>query len=140
MLSFPDGASRSTIALSIIGDTIPERDEYIFIQLVDATGGATVAPGDGGTTRIVIEANDNAAGVVGLSPLSRSAVVGEGEQVTLVVQREVGFLGRVVLSWTISGLGDVAQEFVNASGVVVIEDVRTYAPSCTYRLQCLFHM
>lgn len=96
---------------------------------MDATGGATVAPGEGSIARIVIEANDNAAGIVGLSPLSRSAVVSEGEQAVLVVERRTSFLGRVAVSWQISGSDDVTQEFVNASGVVAIEDVRICGPT-----------
>ena len=123
MLTFPSGVSRSSIAISILEDNIPERDEDIVIALTNPTGGATVAPGDGGTTLVIIEANDNAAGVVGLAPFSRSAVVGEGETASLVVERRIGSLGVVAVNWEILGPGNVAEEFVSTSGTAMFEDV-----------------
>lgn len=123
MLTFPNGASRSTIAITIFEDLLPERDEELLIALMNPTGGATVAPGDGGTTLVIIEANDNAAGVVSLSPLSRSAVVGEGEQVVLTVERRLGALGEVAVDWEISGPGNVTLEFEVATGSAIFEDV-----------------
>ena len=104
-------------------DNLPERNEDLQVALLNPTGGATVAPGDGGRTLVVIEANDNAAGVVGLAPLSRSAVLGEGESVLLTVQRVVSALGMVAVQWEISGPGDVGTEFVDVNGTAVFEEV-----------------
>ena len=115
--------SRSDIAISVLEDDIPERDEDLLVALVSPTGGATVAPGEGGTTLVIIEANDNAAGVVGLAAFSRSAVVAEGELELLTVERRIGNLGRVAVDWEISGPGDVTQEFVSVSGTALFEEV-----------------
>jgi len=122
-LTFADRVIRLSIAITILQDDIPERDEDLLVGLLNPTGGATVAPGNGGTTLIIIGANDNAAGVVGLAPLSRSAVVGEGEVVALSVQRAVGALGVVAVVWNISGPGNVTEEFVNVTGTDVFEEV-----------------
>ena len=129
-MTFADGVSRTSIAITILQDDIPERDEHLLVALLDPTGGATVAPGNGGTTLIIIEANDGAAGVVGLAPSSRSAVVGEGEVVFLSVQRAVSALGVVAVQWSISGPGNVATEFVNVTGTEVFEEVGEMIIEC----------
>ena len=110
-------------AITILQDNLPERNEDLQVALLNPTGGAMVAPGDGGRTLVVIEANDNAAGIVGLAPLSRSAVLGEGESVLLTVQRVVSALGMVAVQWEISGPGDVGTEFMDVNGTAVFEEV-----------------
>ena len=123
MLTFLDGSDRSSIAITILEDDIPERDEDLLIALTNPTGGATVAPDNGGTTLVIIEANDNAAGIVGLAPFSRSAVVAEGQEESLVLERRIGALGVVAVDWEITGPGNVTQEFVAASGTATFTEV-----------------
>lgn len=125
VLTFSDGEVRSTVAITILADNIPERDETIFVILSNPVGGATVGPGDEGNTLIIIEANGAAAGVVGFDPLSRSAVVGEDESVSLVVQRSVSALGIVAVDWELSTVdgGNPASQFVSTSGTAVFNEV-----------------
>ena len=127
VLSFPDGSDRSSIAITILEDDIPERDEDLLIALTNPTGGATVAADNGGTTLVIIEANDNAAGIVGLAPFSRSAVVTEGQVESLVLKRRIGALGVVAVDWEITGPGNVTQEFVGVSGTATFTEVREVA-------------
>lgn len=78
-LTFSENEVTKSIILGILPDSIPERDETIILSLVNATNGAVVATGEGGSVTVVIESNDNAAGIVGVAPQSRSAVVEEGK-------------------------------------------------------------
>ena len=123
-LRFADGESRTTVALTILDDNEPEIDENFMVTLSNPTGGARVAPDDEGRTLIIIEANDAAAGVVGLAPLSRSTVVGEGESAILTLMRSVSTFGAVEVEWLISGTsGNASLEFVTVSGVARFEEV-----------------
>ena len=130
VLTFAEGVTRSTISLIIFEDSLPERDEDIFVTLSDPTGGAVLAGNGGSTVRVVIEANDNAAGIVGLVDTARSAIVNEGETVNLGLERTVGNLGEVDVDWKISGTGNVSQDFVSATGTARFQDVCTNI--CTY--------
>ena len=77
-LIFLEGETRKSIILEILSDSLPERDETIILTLVNASGGAAVAEDGGQRVAIVIEANDNAAGIVRLALESRAAVLSEG--------------------------------------------------------------
>ena len=125
LLTFSDGEVRSTVAITILADDIPERDETIYVVLSNPVGGATIGPGDEGNTLIIIEANGAAAGVVGFAPLSRSAVVGEDESVGLLVQRSVSALGMVAVDWELSTMDgrDPANDFVSTFGTAVFNEV-----------------
>ena len=123
-ITFQDGMDSSIIILSILEDDIPERNEDIIVQLTGVTGGASIADGDGGRVVVTIMANDRAAGVVGFGPFSRSAVVSEGEQVNLTAVRTVSSLGRVRITWEVTG-PDVSAEFVNITGSAVFNEVST---------------
>ena len=125
-LRFADGEIRTTVALTILGDDEPEIDEDFTVTLTNPTGGSRVAPGNEGMTRIVIEANDGAAGVVSLAPLSRSTVVGEGESAALTLVRELSTFGAVEVEWLISGTsgGNASLEFVTINDIARFEEVR----------------
>ena len=124
-ITFQDGMDSSIIILSILEDNIPERNEDIIVQLTGVTGGASIADGNGGRVEVTIMANDRAAGVVGFGPSSRSAVVSEGEQVTLMAVRTASSLGRVRITWEVTG-PDVSAEFVNINGSAVFDEVSTH--------------
>ena len=130
VLTFAEGVTRSTISLIIFEDSLPERDEDIFVILTDPRGGAVLAGNGGSTVRVVIEANDNAAGIVGLIDAARSAIVNEGETVNLDLERTVGNLGEVDVDWEISGAGNVSRDFVSTTGTARFQDVCSYI--CTY--------
>ena len=123
VLTFADGVSRATVALTILADDIPERDETIRVVLSNSMGGASVGPM--GTSLIVIEANDGAAGVVGFDSLSRSAVIGEGEQGGVEIVRTVSALGVVRVAWqlTTDTGEDPTNEFGSTSGTATFQDV-----------------
>lgn len=123
---FEEGETETTIALIILADDIPEIDETVVVSLSNPTNGATLAPGGRSTATVVIDANDGVAGVVGLTPFSRSAVVGEGDRVVFELERTLSAMGRVEVDWTISGPGDPALEFDNIRGTTVFMEVSFY--------------
>lgn len=129
VLDFEAGETRKTITVFINSDDIPEADETINVSLSGSTQGASVAPASESTVTIVIEANDNAAGIFGFAADSRAAVVREGANVYLTVDRAVGQLGDVLVYWNISGLGDITNDFESTSGTVLFEEVRNSALS-----------
>lgn len=124
-LTFQDGVNFLIITITILEDEIPERNEDIVVQLTGVTGGATIADGDGGRVYITIMANDRAAGIVGFAPSSRSAVTSEGEGVALIVSRIISSLGRVGITWEVTGI-NVINEFVNTTGYSIFEEVHNY--------------
>lgn len=123
MLTFDDQTSSNVISLILFEDSLPERDEDIVISLSNPTGGAVLASNGESMVTVIIGANDNAAGIVGLAATSRSAIVSEGETVSLAVERSVGNLGVVEVDWEISGPGNVTEEFAMSSGTATFEDV-----------------
>ena len=122
-LTFQDGINMMSISIIILEDEIPERNEDIVVQLTAVTGGATIADNSGNTVTITIMANDRAAGVIGFAPSSRSAVVSEGEEVTLIVSRMISSLGTVRITWEVTG-NNVSTEFANVTGYSVFEEVK----------------
>jgi len=124
VLTFLDGDNRESIALTILADDLPERDETIQVVLSNPVGGASI--GDMGMTLVVIEANDLAGGVVGFDPLSRSAVIAEGESGGVRVVRSVSAFGVVQVSWRLTTQDgqDPATEFIGTSGTATFQDVR----------------
>lgn len=122
-LVFNDGETRFTIALLILADNLPEIDETLTVSLSNPTGGASIASGEQGRATIIIDANDGVAGVVGLSSLSRSAVVGEGETVMFEVVRRQSAMGLVEVDWQITGT-NAALEFVSIQGTDIFQEVR----------------
>ena len=124
-LRFADGETRTTVALTILGDDEPEIDEDFTVTLTNPTGGSRVATGNEGRSRVIIEANDGAAGVVALSPLSRSTIVGEGESAVLTLMRGLSTFGAVEVEWLISAIGggNASLEFVTVNDIARFEEV-----------------
>ena len=118
-----DNSSKSYF-ISIKSDNIPEADEEIIIKLVNPTGGARVAPGVGNNVTVIIQANDGVAGQVGFDEQSRSLVVKEGSQVSLIVNRTQS-VGRVSVDWHVSG-ENASSDFVVVSGTVMFNEVGTF--------------
>lgn len=122
-MTFDEATTQRTVSLIIFEDTLPERDEHITVSLSDPTGGAVLAPDGGSVATVVIEANDNTAGIVGLVDSAHSVIVNEGDTVRLGLVRTLGNLGVVEVTWEISGDGDVSQEFIPASGTATFQEV-----------------
>ena len=120
---FDEGETETKISLVILADDIPEVDETVVLSLSNPTNGATLASGDGSRATVIIDANDGVAGVVGLTPLSRSAVVAEGERVGFELMRTLSAMGQVEVDWSISGTGDPALEFGSVRGTATLMNV-----------------
>ena len=129
LLTFDEDTTQRTVSLIIYEDTLPERDEYIVVSLSNPTGGAVLASDGGSEVTVVIEANDNAAGSVGLMASARSVIVDEGDTVRLGLKRSLGNLGVVEVTWEISGPGNVSLEFVPSSGTATFQEVCSLSPS-----------
>ena len=130
VLDFAEGEFRKTITVFVNSDDIPEADETIRVTLSNPTQGAVVAPSNDSTVTIIIEANDNAAGIFGFAPNSRAAVISEGSNLTLLVERSVGQIGDVMVYWSITDLTDMgsgpdslANDFEAVSGSISFTDV-----------------
>ena len=121
-LVFDEGDMMKTVVLSVSADALPELDETIVVSLTAPTNGAVLSP-DRSSVTIVILANDEVAGMVGFSPQSRSAVVGEGQRAEFTVERVLSALGRVEVNWTISGNSDPSLEFTAIAGTAVFMEV-----------------
>ena len=119
--TFRDGVRMFTTTITILEDDIPERNEDIVVQLTGVTGGGTIAD-DGSSVTIIIMANDRAAGVVGFPTSSRSVIASEGELVTLTVSRIISSLGRVEITWEVTGV-NAGNEFANTTGNALFEEV-----------------
>lgn len=124
---FEEGETKMTIALVILADDIPEIDETVVVSLSNPTNGATIASGGGSKATVIIDANDGVAGVGGLTPLSRSAVAGEGERLRFELARTFSAMGQVEIDWTISGTGDPELEFDSIRGTATFMDVSMVA-------------
>eukprot|EP00064_Thunnus_orientalis_P005520 superscaffoldBa00000542_g5534 len=72
-----NGDLKKTIEIVIRDDIEPEDNESLMIGLVNTEGGSRILPSSD-TVTIVILANDNVAGIVGLHPSSRSVIAREG--------------------------------------------------------------
>ena len=121
---FANGVNASKRDLNVIvrPDSVPERNEQFVVKLVDPTGGARVASGLGQNVTVIIEANDGVAGRVSFAAESRSVVVAEGDQLTLVVTRSLPAAGRVLVDWQIEGV-NASADFQPHNGTVVFPDV-----------------
>jgi len=119
---FEEGEVMKTVVLVVSADALPELDETIVVSLTTPTNGAVLSA-DNSSVTIIILANDGVAGVVGFTPQSRSAVVGEGQRAEFIVERGLSALGRVEVNWTVSGNSDPSLEFTNIAGTAIFIEV-----------------
>jgi len=64
-LRFAPGDSELEIAVNVLDDNIPEREEYFRVALKNPKGGAEI--GFGGQVTVFIPTNDDAHGVIGFA-------------------------------------------------------------------------
>ncbi|XP_066512530.1 adhesion G-protein coupled receptor V1-like [Hoplias malabaricus] len=119
-LIFAEGDMRKTIDFFITDDTEPEDNETFRIGLVRTEGGSRILPSSD-TVTILILANDNAAGLVGFNPASRSVIVREGERVRLLVERTPPAIGNVTVQWRIEG-PQPSLTFMDISGILFFSE------------------
>ena len=127
---FERGETQTIIPFLISADDLPEIDETLIVSLSNPSDGARIATGGQGSATVIISANDGVAGVVGLSTLSRSAVVGEGERVLLQLMRTGSAMGLVEVDWQITG-ASASLEFVNIQGTEVFQEVLQSVSCCS---------
>nr|XP_011757031.1 G-protein coupled receptor 98 isoform X6 [Macaca nemestrina] len=103
-LMFEPGDREATIAVNILDDTVPEKEESFKVQLKNPKGGAEIGINDSVT--ITILSNDDAYGIVAFAQNSLYKQVEEMEQdslVTLNVERLKGTYGRITVAWEADG-------------------------------------
>ncbi|XP_032873159.1 adhesion G-protein coupled receptor V1 [Amblyraja radiata] len=103
-LVFEPGDKEAVIAVNILDDEMPEDAEFFTVRLINAKGGAEIGFNDHVT--IVIQANDDAHGIVGFAQSSLSKQVEELEQdskVTLSVERLRGTYRALTVHWVANG-------------------------------------
>ncbi|PNI73009.1 ADGRV1 isoform 11 [Pan troglodytes] len=103
-LIFEPGDREATIAVNILDDTVPEKEESFKVQLKNPKGGAEIGINDSVT--ITILSNDDAYGIVAFAQNSLYKQVEEMEQdslVTLNVERLKGTYGRITIAWEADG-------------------------------------
>ncbi|XP_053180894.1 adhesion G-protein coupled receptor V1 [Scomber japonicus] len=124
-LHFLPGDSELQIAVNVIDDGIPEKQESFQVSLKNPKGGAEI--GFGGQVTVIVPTNDDAHGVIGFAQNSLSMEVEELEQnnqISLSVQRRRGTFGRLTVHWAADGsLADIYP----TSGVVTFSEGQSVA-------------
>ncbi|XP_036063369.1 adhesion G-protein coupled receptor V1 [Onychomys torridus] len=103
-LIFEPGDREAIIAVNILDDTVPEKEESFRVQLQNPKGGAEI--GVSSSVRVNILSNDNAYGVIAFAQNSLHKQVEEMERdslVTLNVERLKGTHGRITVAWEAAG-------------------------------------
>ncbi|XP_016865453.1 adhesion G-protein coupled receptor V1 isoform X3 [Homo sapiens] len=119
-LIFEPGEREATIAVNILDDTVPEKEESFKVQLKNPKGGAEIGINDSVT--ITILSNDDAYGIVAFAQNSLYKQVEEMEQdslVTLNVERLKGTYGRITIAWEADGS---ISDIFPTSGVILFTE------------------
>ncbi|XP_014662998.1 PREDICTED: G-protein coupled receptor 98-like isoform X2 [Priapulus caudatus] len=103
ILNFKPGENQRVITIGIKDDGEPEMDEYIVVEVSNPGGGAAIA--DQNQVTVVIKANDQVAGLLGLS--KHSLIAREGDVMKVNITRTLPALGNVTVYWLIEGLSGV---------------------------------
>ncbi|XP_076021271.1 adhesion G-protein coupled receptor V1 [Genypterus blacodes] len=124
-LLFAPGVSELEIAVNVIDDDIPEKEELFHIILKNPKGGAEI--GFGGQVTVIVPTNDDAHGVIGFAQNSLFMEVEELEKnnpVSLSVERRRGTFGRLTVHWAASGS---LEDIFPSSGVVTFSEGQSVA-------------
>ncbi|KJE88342.1 hypothetical protein CAOG_00006 [Capsaspora owczarzaki ATCC 30864] len=122
-VTIPAGISSVQIAVTLLNDNVPEMDEFLYVQLVSASGGARVHPITN-FTDLCINRNDYPHGLLGFNSPSvmtlgqngeRRYLVKEGEFVTATVNRYYGSFRRVSGVVSILHNTTTSNDFVSGS-------------------------
>ena len=129
----PDGARNITLPVTILGDAVPELNESLLVTL---TAVELITPIDSGATPIlgpmteatlIILENDDPRGRFVLTTSDGGSEVDVVEPdslmlgVGLVVTRERGSIGRVSVTWTVTGgSAEEGTDFIGEPVVVMI--------------------
>ncbi|XP_028834405.1 adhesion G-protein coupled receptor V1 isoform X2 [Denticeps clupeoides] len=124
-LQFQPGDKELEIAVNVIDDDFPEKEELFRVALKNPKGGAEI--GYGGQVTINIPPNDNAYGVIGFAQNSLSREVEELEKdnpFSLTVERSRGTFGRLTVHWVANGS---LEDIFPTSGVVAFAESQAVA-------------
>ncbi|NNE34012.1 MAG: hypothetical protein HKN13_02175 [Rhodothermales bacterium] len=122
-----DGQTTVTAELLIYDDSTHEDDEYLSVNLSNASGGASIGSPD--SAGIVISDNDPApsTGVVRFSGASYSAAE-SGGTVTLTIMRTDGSFGDISVDYSTSdGTAISGQDYSASNGTVNLANQQTSA-------------
>jgi hypothetical protein len=118
-LTFAEGETTAQVAVTVLGDTIPEADETFFLDLANATGGATLADARGQAT---ILNDDGAAPSVAIGDAS----VVEGDAgvtlATFTVTRTGGTGAFTVDFATVDNTAVAGSDFTATSGTLTFAE------------------
>ncbi|XP_061753493.1 adhesion G-protein coupled receptor V1 [Nerophis ophidion] len=121
LLVYDIGERMKNISVAIEDDDTPEADEHFYIELYNATGDAVVYGAD--TATVVIEANDDANGILSLEPADKA--VEEGKSNNFYVLRARGRFGNVTVHWQLYANDSITpllekEEFTNTLGAITL--------------------
>ncbi|KAH0505721.1 G-protein coupled receptor 98 [Microtus ochrogaster] len=120
-LMFEPGDREAIIAVNILDDTVPEKEESFRVQLKNPKGGAEI--GASGYVRVTVLSNDDAYGVIAFAQNSLHKQVEEMERdslVTLNVERLKGTHGRIAIAW--EAAGSISDVFPTSGVISFTED------------------
>ncbi|KAL6087981.1 hypothetical protein STEG23_022841, partial [Scotinomys teguina] len=103
-LTFEPGDKEAILAVNVLDDAVPEREESFRVQLKNPKGGAEI--GLSSYVRVNVLSNDDAYGVIAFAQNSLHKQVEEMERdslVTLNVERLKGTHGRITVAWEAAG-------------------------------------
>uniref|UniRef100_A0A8C9WGZ3 Adhesion G-protein coupled receptor V1 n=1 Tax=Scleropages formosus TaxID=113540 RepID=A0A8C9WGZ3_SCLFO len=144
VLFFSEGTLNDTLVLQLLDDQTPEdREEYRIILSNIRTQGVTVTghaalDTQGSEALVIVEASDEPYGVLSISPSSLRIFTEEGNvTLRISINREQGASGSVNITYesvkgslrdltlTESALAEPGQDFLPASGFVLMRDGQT---------------
>lgn len=121
-LTFAEGQTTASVQVTVLGDTLPEADETFFLNLLNPTGGATLADGQGQAT---ILNDDGAPPSVSINDVT----VTEGNSGTTLATFTVTRLGGTgafsVNYETVSNTAVAGSDFVATSGTLSFAEGQT---------------
>ena len=109
-------------------DSIPEPSQFFTVSLANSNGGSRIDSALNSAVLTVLK-SDSSNGVFGFDTDSRLASASEPGTVSLLVNREGGLFGAVIVAWEIYQLNDeivstlpAMEDFSPAAGVVEFEE------------------
>ena len=112
------GVLSTEVVIDIVADDLNEGVETFNVTLDLVSGGVPVV----GLGEVVVEINDNVAGVVQWAKASYDVLEGAGTAV-MFIQRTVGTTGDLIINWSATdGSATFGNEYSTNSGAVILTD------------------
>ncbi|KAI5088303.1 G-protein coupled receptor 98 isoform X2, partial [Silurus meridionalis] len=128
-LVFNGSESRKSVLFQALADAVLEGEERFTVQLLSARNEAVIDPTRNLAT-IVIRADREALGIIGIADSSRNVLIGEPQGMYngtafISLERGPGIFGEIEIYWNITPA--TANEFVENSGKVIMRDRQSAA-------------